>query len=103
MTAVREKNIEDYFIRRCRELDVFVIKNTGMNGIPDRLLIWDRMHWFLELKKPGEKPTELQVAVAKKLKAHGAIPLWADSKPCVDRILEALVSRQPAPRDRFIC
>lgn len=103
MTGMLERTVEDHLTRRCTELDIFVLKNTGMNGIPDRLLIWDRTHWFLELKKPGKKPTDLQVAVAKKLKAHGAIPLWADTKHDIDRILNAMVSRQPAPRDRFIC
>lgn len=103
MTAKKglEKAVEDHLMDRCKDLDVFILKNTGMNGIPDRLLIWDKTHWFLELKKPGEEPTPLQIAVARKLKDHGAVTLWADSKSQVDRVLDALVSRQPAPRDRI--
>lgn len=100
--AIREKSVEDHLMGRCLELDIFVLKNTGMKGIPDRLLIWDKTHWFLELKRPGKEPTALQRAVARKLRDHGAVAVWADSKEQVDRILDAMVSRMPAPRDRII-
>lgn len=96
---IRESTVEDHLEKRCLELDVFVLKNTGMNGIPDRLLVWDKIHWFLELKRPGEAPTELQEAVARKLRAHGAVTICADTKSRVDEVLDALVHRRPAPRN----
>lgn len=84
----KEKSIEEYFTKRCKELDIFVLKNTGMNGIPDRLLIKDGIVIFLELKRPGKRPDPLQKAIIKKLRWHGVIARHADTKAEIDKILE---------------
>lgn len=83
-----ESSIESYFTKKCRKLGIFVAKNTGLNGIPDRVLIKDGLVIFLELKRPGEKPSDLQKAVMKKMRRRGAIVRWADTKPKIDRLLE---------------
>lgn len=95
---VLESAIEGYLEDQCRLRDVFVMKNTGRNGIPDRLLIYHGIHWFVEVKRPGEKPSELQSAVARKLIRHGSIAICVDTKPGVDELLEALTSHRDAPR-----
>ncbi len=92
-----ESSIEGHLEKRCRESGVFIIKNTGRNGIPDRLLVHDGTHWFLELKRPGERPTELQEAVARQLRSHGAVTLCADTKRRVDMIMDALLAREEPP------
>lgn len=84
----REKSVEDYLKKRCRELNVFTLKNTGMNGIPDRLLIKDNLVVFLELKRPGEKPGPLQKALIRKLRRHGVLARWADDRQKIDELLE---------------
>ncbi len=94
-----ESTVEGHLERRCQELDIFLLKNTGRNGIPDRLMVWDKTHWFLELKRPGERPTPLQEAVARKLREHGAVTVCADTKTRVDQVLDALTHRKPAPRE----
>ena len=83
----REKSIESYFVKRCRENGVFVLKNTGMNGISDRLIFKNGIFVFVELKRPGERPTDLQKALMKKMRKRGALTKWADTKEKVDRIL----------------
>lgn len=98
---VLESRIEDELSRLCGKFNIYQHKNTGRNGIPDRLLIYDGRCWFLELKRPGEKPTELQRSVARELRAHGAVTLWADSFESVNRIVAALISNQDPPRDRI--
>lgn len=85
-----ESALEDYLTDACKENGVMVVKQTGMRGIPDRLLIKDGMHAFLELKKPGEKPRPLQVEIAKKLRRHGALSLYADGRTGIDDIIKAM-------------
>lgn len=88
----KESSIENYFVRRCKELNIFVLKNTGMNGICDRLLIKDGIVVFLELKRPGEKPRPLQRAIIKKLRMRGVIARYADTKAKIDGLLEIFES-----------
>ena len=83
----KESVVEDYLTKRCKQLGIFLLKNTGMNGIPDRLLIKNGLFVFLELKRPGETPSELQREIMKKLTRHGAISHVADSKAQIDDIL----------------
>lgn len=83
-----ESSIEEYFAKRCRKLGVFVLKNTGMGGIPDRLIFKDGIFVFVELKRPGEKPSDLQRAVMKKLRRRGALTKVVDNKRDADKLLE---------------
>ena len=99
--AVQESEIEDGLTELCRANGVYQHKNTGRNGIPDRLLVHQGRVWFLELKRPGEKPTALQEAVARDLRRHGAVTLWADSHEAVRLVVAALVSGQEPPRERL--
>ena len=82
-----ESSIEGYFKRRCKELRIFCMKNTGMNGIPDRTVFKDGIFMFVELKRPGEKPSDLQRAIIRKLKRKGALVRVADTKEAVDKAL----------------
>lgn len=93
-----ESRIEDHLTQSCQAHGIYQHKNTGRNGIPDRLLIYRSTHWFLELKRPGKRPTSLQEAVARELRAHGAVTLWADSMQAVDDILQCLIGQAPPPR-----
>ena len=99
---MKESSVEDRLFNLCKQHNIFITKQTGMNGIPDRLLLYDGRSWYVELKKPGEKPTALQRAVAKKIRDHGGVALWADSYETVDRVVTALVTNSDPPRDRYI-
>ena len=85
---IKESAIERYLIKRCKELDIMIVKNTGMNGIPDRVIFKNGILIFLELKRPNEKPRELQKAVIKKIKRHGILVRCADTKQKIDKLLE---------------
>lgn len=98
---VLESAIEDHLSAECARLGIYQHKNTGRNGIPDRLLVFDGAHWFLELKRPGEVPTELQESVARELRAHGAVTLWADSMETVDLVVRAMAAGSGPPRERL--
>lgn len=98
---VLESSVEDHLTALCTKHDIYQHKNTGRNGIPDRLLIFDHRHWFLELKRPGKRPTDLQEAVARELRAHGAVTLWADNKEDVTRIIRCLICGGAPPRENM--
>ena len=96
---IRESLVEDRFMSLCERAGVFVSKQTGRNGMPDRLLLYNARHWFVELKRPGKRPTKLQRAVARKIARRGGICLWADDYDRAEKIVTSLVSGGPPPAD----
>lgn len=85
---ILESTIEKYLISQCKKHDVFCLKNTGMNGIPDRLLLKHGRYIFVELKRPGGKPRELQIAKMDELRRHEAEVIVVDSKEKVDAVVK---------------
>ena len=67
-----EKQIERKLYDEVKKIDGMCLKQTGMAGIPDRLvLLPDGKCAFVELKAPGEKPRKLQQIRMKQLKKLG--------------------------------
>ena len=63
---MKESTIENYLVRRCKELGVLCYKfvSPSHRGVPDRVLIFPKgLVTFIELKAPGKSPTALQLAV----------------------------------------
>jgi len=89
---VIESDIESYFKRQCKKLRIFVLKNTGMRGIPDRLCVANGKTIWVELKKPGETPRPSQIARMKELRSYGAEVYVIDNKEDVDKVLNNLIS-----------
>lgn len=87
---MKESAVETHFVKKAKEAGVFVLKNTGMNGIPDRMIVKKGRHVWVELKRPGEKPTVLQQAVMWKLRRAGAICIVVDDKPLAAAVIEAI-------------
>jgi len=87
---VKESTIENYLVRRCKELGVLCYKfvSPSHRGVPDRLLIFPKgLVAFIELKAPGKSPTALQIAVLKQMEGNKAVIGWTDSKAGVDCLL----------------
>jgi len=85
-----ESTLEAYLIKKCKDNNIFICKNTGMNGMPDRLILKNGKHFFIELKKPGDKPRELQTEIIKRMENKGAIVHVIDSKEGIDDIIEEI-------------
>ena len=67
-----EKQIERKLYDEVKKIDGMCLKQTGMAGIPDRLvLLPDGKCAFVELKAPGEKTRKLQQIRMKQLKKLG--------------------------------
>ena len=67
-----EKQIERKLCDEVNKLNGMCLKQNGIAGIPDRLVLLPNGRCaFVELKAPGEKPRKLQVIRMKQLQKLG--------------------------------
>lgn len=87
-----ERDIEKYLVARCKELGILCEKFTSpqRRSVPDRILTYDGIILFLELKATGKKPSAAQNRDHANREAHGARVRWVDSKDGVDRVLRLI-------------
>lgn len=89
-----EKEIENYFKINIEKKGGLAIKlaGTGLNGIPDRLvLIPGGKVIFVEFKAPGKKPRKLQEYVINKLRNLGFKVFVIDNKEQAMEVIESVV------------
>lgn len=81
-----EKNIEDYLNQQVKKVGGLSRKYTspGRRGVPDRIVILNGHVYFIELKRPGEKPRPDQLAEHRAMKKNGVVVFVLDSKKAVD-------------------
>ncbi len=86
---MREKEIEQYFVKRVKEMGGKAYKwvSPGNDGVPDRIVFFSGVTVLVELKAPGKKPTPLQIAKHKELEKLGQKVLVVDSKEKVDQFI----------------
>jgi hypothetical protein len=90
---VLEKHIEKGINRYAKKVGVLTYKFTSPahRGVPDRLFIAPGGKvGFLEIKRPGGKPTNLQLHELQKLRNHGVIAEWADTIEKGKQFIDAL-------------
>jgi hypothetical protein len=77
-----ESSIEKYFVRKCKEQKMKVIKMvpTFECGMPDRQVLFLGVSGFCELKRPGAVPKKHQVAYLNELSKAGFFTGVVDSK-----------------------
>jgi hypothetical protein len=88
---MREREVEQYFIRRVREAGGLQRKfvSPGHKGVPDRICILKSVVHFVELKAPGKPLRDDQAREHRKLRAAGITNVWlVDSKEGVDYFIE---------------
>lgn len=81
-----ERKICDYAERRGWWVGKFV--SPGQTGVPDRLFIRRGRVIFLEIKRPGEKPTEKQYSKHREMRNYGAEVYWVDNLDDAKAILK---------------
>lgn len=71
--AELESKIQARIIKRLESEGYYVVKLilTNKNGIPDLLVLKDGKAFFVEVKRPGEKPRPLQEYRMQELTALG--------------------------------
>jgi hypothetical protein len=78
-----ESGIETFFCRQCKNHKLWPIKvwPFGVRGFPDRMILGSpRIIFFVELKRPGQKPRKLQTYMANRLRNLGFDVWTIDSK-----------------------
>ena len=86
-----EKQIERKLIEEIKKRDGIALKQTGMAGFPDRLVLLPSGRYaFVELKAPGEKPRKLQVIRMKQLQKLGFRCFVIDDRTQIGKLLSKL-------------
>jgi hypothetical protein len=66
---------------------VIKLIQTNTNGIPDLIIHRNGITTYIEVKRPGEKPTELQQYRMKELSDHGIKSITCTSvEECLSRL-----------------
>lgn len=87
---MRESQVEAYLVRLVKELGGLAVK-LGVWGWPDRIILLPGGRiGFLELKRPGEVPRELQTRRLASLVKLGFMAEWASTPQEVSTFLERL-------------
>lgn len=91
-----EAKIENYLVKQAKEHNIWESKFNpcGKNGIPDRVLIGYGLTVFVETKRNGGTPRELQKRVIKHMREHGGIVFTANTKKQVDDIIEFMINNK---------
>jgi len=89
-TTIRESSIEKTIVARAKARGWWSCKFTSpaMAGVPDRMFIRDGRVVYIEIKRPGNKPTPLQAKRMADMRTHGAEVHWVDSVEAADAILQ---------------
>lgn len=90
-TGESEKIVQRKIVDMLKRNDFWVLKIHGgmyqRPGIPDLLAIKDGKAYWLEVKRPGKKPTALQNKILSELQAVGCVAGFADSVDDARRIV----------------
>lgn len=87
---MREREVEQFFIRRVREAGGLQRKfvSPGHRGVPDRIAVFDGRVSFVELKAPGKTLSADQIREHKKLREAGCRLYVIDSKEAVEYFID---------------
>lgn len=86
-----EKDIEAYLVRQVKKAGGIAYKFVapGRRSVPDRLVLRPNgTVFFVEVKRPGGKPTPLQEEEHAKLRALGFTVYTVDDRDQVDAVVE---------------
>lgn len=88
-----ERKIGEYAkAKGCRYIK-FV--SPAQRAVPDRIIITPNgVIGFLELKRPGNKPTSLQIREIMSLRDHNCIAAWCDSVPEGTHFVNELLNKK---------
>ena len=89
-TGPSEKDVEAYLCKKVKSLKGIPYKFTSpaRRAAPDRLCVFPYSTIaFVEVKRPGKRPTPLQQKELNDLKNLGHIAVWVDSKEAVNHFI----------------
>lgn len=88
--TIRESKVESDIRKYALARGWWVSKFTspGKRGVPDRIFIKNSFVVFIEIKRPGEKPSKQQELRMAEMKRYGALVYWVDNLNDAKEILE---------------
>lgn len=91
----QERKIEKYLCDRVKAIGGYAMKITspGMAGVPDRLVLFNGVAVFVELKAPCGEPTARQRAIHRFLYRLGFPVAVINSKTMVNRLVQEVERR----------
>lgn len=91
---MREREIEQFLVNECKIIGWPCYKFTSPSrpGVPDRIVIGNGHTVFIELKRPNEEPTPLQMFHINRIRENGGDARWADTKEQVREILKDMAN-----------
>jgi Holliday junction resolvase len=86
---MRESKIERYLREQVlsRGGRCFKFTSPGCRAVPDRLVIYQGLHLFVETKATGKRASKLQAHMHADLEDAGAEVVVANSKPRIDALV----------------
>lgn len=85
MSKTRESYIENYLNKMIKNIGGLSYKFTSVvNGVPDRIIIYNGKIYLVEVKKPNEKPRANQVHIHKKINEQNVPVYVIDTTEGVD-------------------
>lgn len=93
--AAFERRVKEYLRGRGAIVTKIVPPFCGMKGDPDLVVCWKGRYVAIELKVPGEEPTDIQLARIEKVKQAGGHAFWADNMESVISELGMLEGAEP--------
>lgn len=93
--TTRESPLERYMLQQCRAHGWLFLKfiSPMRGGVPDRILVTPTGTLFVEMKRPGEKPTTRQLAQHRKISSRGGEVHVIDSYAGVDAFIAEIEDR----------
>ncbi|WP_249188873.1 hypothetical protein [Burkholderia dolosa] len=94
-----EKTVEAYLVERVRAAggDAYKFTSPQRRSVPDRIVVFPPGRlYFVELKRPGNKPTKPQLREHDRLRALGCDVRVIDSREGVDAFVQS-IGAPPAP------
>ena len=92
-----EKDIESYLNKQIKSLGGLSMKfvSPGKSGVPDRIILYNNHCYFVELKKPNEKPRALQIKIHEQFLEQGFTVKVIDTKDGVDDFVKEITDQNP--------
>lgn len=92
---MRESTVEKYLIEQVRKAggETRKVKWIGRTGAPDRLVLLPNFACFVELKRPGKKPTKRQATELWVLETAGLNTAAIDDFLDVDELVKRAETR----------
>lgn len=91
--SISEKQIETYLCKKIKALggEAYKFVSPARRAVPDRLcIIPSGVSIFVEVKRPGQRPTQLQLHELDKLVSYGQLACFVSSYADVDGLVSTI-------------